>query len=168
MTNTSLRLAALGALALALGGCGSARPVEFRLDPPSYVTFGYTLGTKSGVDLIVEDIRYQPKFQGTVVIDLCVINRRPRPVWIDLRRATLSVGDRDLIPRDEAPTLQVAPSNLQRATMHFRTDMGAGQLLRGSAKIDGIRLDDQTPLSFEFSFYQVTDEELAREAEERE
>jgi hypothetical protein len=121
-------------------GCGVVHP-ELRIDPQSYVTYGYHLGVQEGVSVTVEDIRHAEKQLSTIVCDLAFVNLRKQPVKVDLGLVELAVARSEFLAT-EVRVVTVAPGSVERATLSFRTGLPLAALETGRLKVAGIRLPD--------------------------
>lgn len=157
----------LAAGALALVGCGTTPVPQYRVDPGSYAFFGYHLGNRSGVEVIIEDIRYVSPRAGTMAADIVLWNRSDRPIEVDLGLTELVLADREVLAQ-EARAVKIAPGQHARASLSFRTDQPPDGIERGSLKLRGVRLSSDRKVEFQASFHRASEAELARERGERE
>ncbi|MHC4393960.1 MAG: hypothetical protein ACYTFT_18230 [Planctomycetota bacterium] len=156
---------ALLAATFGLAGCSEVplRPA-FRLESSSFVFHGYSLGSQQDFEVIIEKIRFNQKMNGSLIVQLAFINRRPSHATVDLNKVMASVGGEQYSPHATRTLLVRSGGNaIERATLSFQTQTALGRIRRGSIKIDGVPSLTGTPISFGAAFFRVSDAELESE-----
>jgi hypothetical protein len=137
------------ALLLGAAGCAS-EPPQLRVEPSSYYTYGYYIGSTQNVKLFVEDLTFVEEQKGTLAAEIAILNERPRPITFLLSQNQLAVGGRRVLAQ-ESQSIIIAPGRIGRATLQFRTDLSGFD--RGTLEIDGVQVELGTRLHFSVPIY---------------
>lgn len=146
-----MRIALIAPLLLAFVGC-SDPPMQLRVEPSAYFSYGYYIGSKANVKIFVEDLTFVGEQKGTVAVEVGILNERQQPVRFFYDDNYLVIGQRRLGAMESQGVI-VKPGELMHVTLQFRTDMNG--LDRASLELNGFEVELGTRVHFAIPIYAV-------------